>query len=116
VKKILNYNFRALKLLRITSSALILVIALIQGVNAFHNHDQSKAKFNQKDHSGIDNYTPDCSVCYYLSDKQDKQLKYAPNNTHINLNRLVRKLFIFNSKQKSGLSIPGLTNKGPPTV
>jgi hypothetical protein len=116
VKKIVNYNSRALKLLRLASFALISVILFIQGANAFHSHDLSKPKSHQKDKSVIDNYSPACSVCYYLSDKQNKQLNYSPDNTYIDLNRLVEKLFILNLNQTSGLSIPGHINKGPPTV
>jgi hypothetical protein len=116
VKKIVNYNSRVTKLLRLASSALILVILFIQGANAFHSHDQSKSKSHQKDQAVIDNYSPACSVCYYISEKQNKQLSYAPENTYIDLNRLVEKLFIFNLNKTSGLSIPGHINKGPPTV
>ena len=116
MKKIVNYNSRAQKLLRLASSALILVILFIQGANAFHSHVQSKPKSHQKDQSVIDNYSPACSVCYYISEKQNKQLNYAPANICIDLNRLVEKLFVLNSNEISGLSIPGHINKGPPTV
>jgi len=116
VKNSDKYFLKAKSLLRLASSALVLVILFINGAQAFHNHSQSKPKSYQYDQESIDVDSPACSICYYISDKQNKQLNYAPDNTFVFINPEAKKIFIFNLSLIPTLSLPGLSNKGPPKI
>jgi ribonuclease HIII len=116
VKHTTNYSTLRKDLLRITASALMFVILCIQGAQAFHDHTQSSRKSNQQDQSTIDVELPNCSICYYQSDKQGKQLNYAPECKFVFVNQKTEKEVLFIISRIPNLSIPGFTNKGPPAI
>ena len=90
------------------------LILCIQGAQAFHNHTQSSHKSYQQDQSTIDVELPICSICYYQSDKQGKQLNYAPECKFVFVSQKTEKEVLFIISRIPNLSIPGFTNKGPP--
>ena len=111
-----NYSTRRKVLLRITASALMFVILCIQAAQAFHDHTQSKRISYQEDQSTIDVDLPTCSICYYQSDKQGKQLNYAPESKFVLVSQETEKEVLFIISRIPNLSIPGFTNKGPPAI
>lgn len=116
VKGITNNSKMRKHLLRITSSALMCVILFINGAQAFHIHSQIHPKSHQNNESIVDIDAPSCSICYYISDKQSKQLNYTPDNTCLFINPETGKLFVFNFSLIPALFLPGLSNKGPPAI
>ena len=92
------------------------VILYIQGAQAFHDHTQSSHKSYQQDQSTIDIELPICSICYYQSDKQGKQLNYAPKSNVVFINQEHKIEVLFIIRRIPNLSIPGFTNKGPPAI
>lgn len=116
MKNTINHSLQSTKLLRIISSALMFVILLVQVVQAFHNHSQSRPKSYQNDQSTIDLDYSSCSICYYLSDTQSNQLNYAPDNAFVFISQEVENAVIFNLSRVPDLSLPGFTNKGPPAI
>ena len=111
-----NYSIPRKDLLRITASALMFVILCIQVAQVFHDHTQSKRISYQQDKSTIDIDLPTCSICYYQSDKQGKQLNYAPECKFVFVNQKTEKEVLFIISRIPNLSIPGFTNKGPPAI
>jgi ribonuclease HIII len=116
VKHNYNYSTRRKVLLRITASALMFVILCIQAAQAFHDHTQSKRISYQEDQSTIDVDLPTCSICYYQSDKQGKQLNNAPETKFVFILQETETNTLFNINRIPEQSLPGFTNKGPPTI
>jgi ribonuclease HIII len=116
VKHTTNYSTLRKDLLRITASALMFVILCIQGAQAFHDHTQSSRNSNQQDQSTIDVELPNCSICYYQSDKQGKQLNYTPECKFVFVSQETEKEVLLTISRIPNLSIPGFTNKGPPAI
>jgi hypothetical protein len=111
-----NYSIPRKDLLRITASALMFVILCIQVAQVFHDHTQSKRISYQQDKSTIDIDLPTCSICYYQSDKQGKQLNYAPETKFVFVSRETETNTLLNISRIPDLSLPGFTNKGPPAI